>query len=240
MDQKQIDRQVAEVLKKMSGETGIGIQDLTDEYKAYVTQMGNPVGALAKLKSTHKFQLGGKPGLFTGRVCGKGRTRNGRGYSWIWLMSAPGQMEARPRRLWDTDEKVYSTSLSQDQIVQFNGKLMPRSENVIVMSGESATVNVPFPTVAEIAEKAKAYTPLGKIENFIGQNILVKGVVGKNFQSEVGGGTEICDPLDLESVPVTVYIDGGSQLVEGQEVSVFGYVNQKSSGDIVMNANGIF
>lgn len=233
------EQQITEVLKKMSAESGISIQELTQEYQALVSEVGSPIGALAKLKSAHKFQLGGKTGDFTARVVGKGVTRTGTGYMDLWIQTAPGSFEKAPRRLWDTKDTKHSTGIQLNQVVTYKGKLMPKGDTTIVISGALNPSTVEFPTVQQLIEQVGT-TALKDIEKMVDKNTFIKGIVGKTFDSKFGGGVEICDPLDLESVPITVYLTDGATASEGQEILVYGYINQKDSGDITVNAGGVF
>jgi len=236
MDEQQ---KIAEVLKKMSDESGLDIQALTQEYQALITEVGSPIGALAKLKSSHKFQLGGKTGDFTARVVGKGKTREGRGYMDLWVQTGEGTFEKAPRRLWDNDKTTYSTGVQLSQVVEYAGKLMPKGDTTIVTSGALNPSTKPFPTVQELV-KSVGSIPLKELDKHAKTNGFVTGVVGKIFSSKYGGGVEICNPLDIDSVPITVYVEEGTSAVEGQELIVYGYINQKATGDITINAGGVF
>ena len=204
-----------------------------------MSKVGNPLGALAKLKSAHKFQLGGKTGNFVARVVSKGKTREGREYMDVWIQTTPGSFEKTPRRLWDTDDNIYSTGIPLNQVVEYKGKLMPKGDTTIVIEGALNPSTKEFPTVKQLVEQVGTI-PLNDIQKYAKTNGFLKGIVGKVFQSKFGGGIEICNPLDLESVPITVYTEEGTTATEGQELIVYGYINQKTNGDITVNAGGVF
>jgi len=129
---------------------------------------------------------------------------------------------------------------SQGLVSSNSGNLSIRlGDNTIITSGALNPSTKPFPTVQELV-KSVGSIPLKELDKHAKTNGFVTGVVGKIFSSKYGGGVEICNPLDIDSVPITVYVEEGTSAVEGQELIVYGYINQKATGDITINAGGVF
>jgi hypothetical protein len=123
-----------------------------------------------------------------------------------------------------------------NQVIKYEGKLMGNGTTTIVLKGAVNPVDEPFPTVKELVGKVGTIS-LNDLSQFIGQSKFVKGVVGRTFETPVGGGCEI---TDVGAGVITVFANEPVTVTVGQELIVYGYISQRVSGDVVINARGLF
>jgi hypothetical protein len=132
------------------------------------------------------------------------------------------QWDARDLTLWEESIDKYLSQFKVGQPVTCKVKV--KDDGKLNLLGDVTTSTEPV-TLASLIEKIGTIS-LSEVGNYAGMNAFVKGIVGRVFTTEYGGGVEISD---IESLaPVTVYVDSVDGIKAGDSVTAVGFVKQKN------------
>lgn len=217
-------------LNRIAEQTGLSVNDIKANIARIQGEQGiAEAGALAVYKSSIKSLLGGKIADVSGRILmveplrtAKLREREANVASVHLFLKEDNKYLLRRLSLWDERSEI-AKDLKENQTISFKAKLMDDGAGVRLMGEEITPTNEAFPSIRELVNAAGA-TPIADIGDHLDDYCLVKGYVGRTFDSTFGKGIEISDE---GGNPMTVWIEGEPSVSLGSEVVCYGYVNEK-------------
>jgi len=217
------------------------------EIEAITARGVNPAGAVAIWKSEHALELGVGTNEYFGQLVHveksvvtetrRGRTEVATAY---FLTETPEGYQILPAPMWADRKDAFLKQFDPAKVYKFKAGLNRSGALVRIRNIEE--VDHPLPNIHDLTA-----TPINQIADYIGQNVLIRGFVGRKILSPRTFELVGFEVSDWDSMPVTVFVGGRftrftqeqlmelNKLEQGDEVTVYGFVN-RSGTNITVNA----
>jgi len=222
-------------------------EEVKAEIEAILARGINPRGAVAIWKSEHALELGVGTNEYFGQLIHVEKavvaeTRRGRQEvaTAYFLTETPDGYQILPAPMWAERKDEFLKQFDPTKVYKFKAGLN-RSGALVRIRGIEE-VDHPLPNIHDLSA-----TPINEIANYIGQNVLIRGAIGRKILSPRTFELVGFEVSDWDSPPITVFVGGRftrftqeqllelGKLEQGDEVTVYGFVN-RSGTNITVNA----
>lgn len=231
-------------VKRIAEETGLTEKNILSELGKLKEEGYSDEAAMAVYKSQPevKGRLGGRildgATIVPFRISGPrvARTKDGN-HDVLGIdvfVEVDESWEAKTISLWD--EKANNENGLYEVGKPLTAKLKLRDEvdRVSLLEEPNASTK-PVPSTEEMMKNIGTVA-VQDIPGLSGQNVFVKGIVGRTFTTERGGGIELSA---IGANPVTVFLEGETNAKLGDEVVVAGYVSAGKGGDVRISGGSV-
>lgn len=248
------------IILKLAELVGRDPAEVEAEIQQYIAMGLSPKGAIAKWKSDYRNELAAE--TFVGRLVAVEEPRE---VSW----TDPSGKERRSvisnlhflmknrdgtsyqfvtASLWGEERSGIAKSLKVGEVYTFRARLTTGRGGTPILQRIRAIQPASESEVPEISKLEPVR--IDDLPNYAGQNVYIRGWVGRKIYEQATGNLLGFEISDLESLPVVVWVGGNFSRMteevlaeaegvnEGDEVGVFGFVG--SRGDLAVNARMVW